>query len=78
MASGVSSSSMLSCCQRRFWGCRIETADVTCNTTECHIMVDYGFVAIILCCGLIADNILTKMKLSKLQERVDKIQATND
>ena len=69
---------MLSCCQRRFWGCKIKTADATYNTKERHIMVDYGFVAIILCCGLIADNILTKMKLSKLQERVDKIQATND
>ena len=36
-------------------------------------MDGWGLVAIIMCCGLFADNMLTKHKLKALQERVDKL-----
>lgn len=32
----------------------------------------WGLVAIILCCGLFADNMLIRHKLNELRERVDK------
>ena len=36
-------------------------------------MEAWGIVAIIMCCGLFADNMLTKLKLKALRERVDKL-----
>ena len=36
-------------------------------------MENWGLVAIIMCCGLFADNMLTKNTLKALQERVDKL-----
>ena len=37
-------------------------------------MDGWGLVAIIMCCGLFADNMLTKSKLKALQEKVDKLE----
>ena len=39
-------------------------------------MESFGLVAIILCCGLYADNVLTKIKLKQLEERVTKVEAS--
>lgn len=39
-------------------------------------MESFGLVAIILCCGLFADNMLTKIKLKQLEERVTKVEAS--
>lgn len=36
-------------------------------------MDGWGIVAIIMCCGLFADNMVTKDKLKALKERVDRI-----
>lgn len=36
-------------------------------------MDSWGIVALIMCCGLFADNMVTKGKLNELKERVDKI-----
>ena len=36
-------------------------------------MDSWGLVAIIMCCGLFADNIVTKHKVKALQERMDKL-----
>jgi hypothetical protein len=36
-------------------------------------MDGWGLVAIIMCCGLFADNMLTKLKLKALEERMDKL-----
>lgn len=36
-------------------------------------MDGWGLVAIIMCCGLFADNMLSKLKLKELQERMDKL-----
>jgi hypothetical protein len=37
--------------------------------------MDYwGLIAIIICCGLFADNQLTKHKLKALQGRVDQLE----
>lgn len=33
----------------------------------------WGIVAIIICCGLFADNMLTKDKVMRLEERMDKL-----
>lgn len=35
-------------------------------------MEAYGLVAIIICCGLFADNLLIKARLKKLEERIIK------
>ena len=36
-------------------------------------MDSWGLVAIIMCCGLFADNMLTKHKLKELQDRLNKL-----
>jgi len=41
-------------------------------------MEPWGLVALIACCGLFADNMLTKLKLKALQERVDKLDKPSD
>ena len=40
-------------------------------------MDDWGLIAIILCCGLFADNQLPKHKLKALQARVDQLEKTS-
>ena len=37
-------------------------------------MESWGIVAIIMCRGLFADNMITKDKLKALKERVDKLE----
>ena len=37
-------------------------------------MDGWGLIAIILCCGLFAEDMLTRHKLKVLQERVDKLE----
>jgi hypothetical protein len=37
-------------------------------------MEPWGLVAIIMCCGLFADNQLTKIKLKALKARVDQLE----
>lgn len=44
---------------------------------ESNRMDSWGLVAIILCCGLFAQNMLTTQKLKKLQERIDKLDTSN-
>ena len=36
-------------------------------------MEAWGIVAIIMCCGLFADNMRTRLKLKALQSRIDKL-----
>lgn len=36
-------------------------------------MDSWGLVATIMCCGLFADNLVTKHKLKELQDRIDKL-----
>jgi len=37
-----------------------------------------GYIAVILVCGLFADNMLVKDKLKKLKERIEELQARLD
>ena len=37
-------------------------------------MEPWGLVAIIMCCGLFADNLLTKHKLKAFKTRVDQLE----
>ena len=40
-------------------------------------MDGWGLVAVIMCCGLFAEGMLTRLKLKALQERVDMLDKTS-
>ena len=43
------------------------------QTMESNAVEPWGLVAIIMCCGLFADNMRTRLKLKALQSRIDKL-----